>query len=164
MQTSDPDTLNPGVARNHKKIIGENQEILENARPCWGHFYNKIMEKICLKAPWYYSAPIWTYYFPICLWERPKLLISMISGLWDGSLSPKTNIIYLWRPQDTSNNPRKSHPSFKSNLFQCQHFGNQQFWKCWKCGRRQIPTTRLIFFKIVDKGSIPSRKHEMEMW
>ena len=33
-----------------------------------------------------------------------KPLISMISGVWDVSLSPKTNMIYLWRPQDTFNN------------------------------------------------------------
>ena len=31
----------------------------------------------------------------------------MISAFLDMSLSPKTNIIYLWRPQDTLDNPRK---------------------------------------------------------
>ena len=31
----------------------------------------------------------------------------MISGFLDVSLSPKTNMIYLWRHQDTQNNPRK---------------------------------------------------------
>ena len=42
----------------------------------------------------------------------------MISGLSDVSLSPKTNIIDLCRPQDTSNNPRTK--SFSKNAL----FGN----------------------------------------
>ena len=37
------------------------------------------MAKICLKAPQSYSAPIWTYNFSICLCERTKPNISMIS-------------------------------------------------------------------------------------
>ena len=34
-------------------------------------------------------------------------IMFMISGLSDVSLSPKTNMIYFWRHQDTLNNPRK---------------------------------------------------------
>ena len=36
-----------------------------------------------------------------------NILMFMISGLLDVSLSPNTNIIYLWRPLGTSNNSRK---------------------------------------------------------
>ena len=38
------------------------------------------MEKIGVKAPGNYSRPFWTYNCSICLWEKPTLLISMISG------------------------------------------------------------------------------------
>ena len=46
----------------------------------WGRFYGKIMEKICLKAPQYYSASIWICNFSICLWKRPKTHYFMMSG------------------------------------------------------------------------------------
>ena len=46
---------------------------------------------------------------------EPQPLISMISGFLDVSPSPKTNICYLWRPQDTSNNPRKILKHFRTN-------------------------------------------------
>ena len=40
--------------------------------------------------------------------ETQNPFIFMISGFSDVSLSPKTNIIYCWRHQDTPNNRRKS--------------------------------------------------------
>ena len=46
-----------------------------------------------------------------------KSLISMISGLSDVSVSPKTNIIYPWSPQDTQHNPRKIPNNLKIQLF-----------------------------------------------
>ena len=45
-----------------------------------GHAYCKMMEKIGLKAPGSYYAPFWSYNFLICLCERLKLNIFMISG------------------------------------------------------------------------------------
>ena len=41
----------------------------DNHFPC---MYGKFVEKICLKAPYDYSAPFWISSFEICLWERPK--------------------------------------------------------------------------------------------
>ena len=46
---------------------------------------------ICLKAPGNHPASIRFSIFSICLWEVPKLLISMISRFLNVSLSPKTN-------------------------------------------------------------------------
>ena len=40
----------------------------------------------------------------------------MISGFSDVSLSPKTNIIYRWRDQDTSNVSRKSQNISQNNI------------------------------------------------
>ena len=47
---------------------------METVRQIVGHVYGIFLEKICLKAPGNYSAPIWSYTFPICLWEHPKTL------------------------------------------------------------------------------------------
>ena len=41
-----------------------------------------------------------------------KPFISMISGFSDASLSPKTNIIHLWRHQGTTKNRKTSHMFF----------------------------------------------------
>ena len=39
--------------------------------------------------------------FRIHYWKSLKPLISWFSDLADVTMSPKTNMIYLWRPQDT---------------------------------------------------------------
>ena len=54
--------------------------------------YGKFMKKMCSKAPGNYSAPYWSYNFSICSWENLNLLISMISGFWDVSPSPKRQL------------------------------------------------------------------------
>ena len=82
----------------HRNIIGK---ILERLRSFLGHFYGNFMEIICLKAPGSYSVPLWSYNFSLCLWERRKTIIFMISGLSDVSLAPQTNYFYLWSHQDT---------------------------------------------------------------
>ena len=63
-----------------------------------------------------------SYNFSICLWENPKLLIPMISGLWDVSLSPRTHIFR--NPQDTLNNSRRYQSNFKNSIVQIP-----KFWK-----------------------------------
>ena len=61
-----------------------------------------------------------------------KPILSMISGLLDMSLSPKTKIIYLWRPHDTSTNPGKSKIILeKYYLGEIQNYGFQQVLKRW---------------------------------
>ena len=90
---------------NHRKIIGKSLEThRKHICKCafiFGHFYNKFMEIISLKAPGNYSGSIWTDNFSFCLWQNLKIIISMVSRLSNASPSPKTNIIYLWRHQDT---------------------------------------------------------------
>ena len=81
----DPEQTNGG------QIIGKSWErIWENCRPCLSRFHGKCMEMICLKAPGNYSASVWTYNFSICLCERSKPNISMISGF----LRPVGTLIY----------------------------------------------------------------------
>ena len=70
---------------------GCEEKLLEFVQPLLGHFYGKFMEKMCLKAPEYYSAPILIYAFSACLWGRPKTFISMISGFVIASFFPKIN-------------------------------------------------------------------------
>ena len=61
----------------------------------------------------------------------------MIFGFGDVSMIPQTNIIYLWRRQDTPNNPRNSRIIFKKITL-----GNNKKWKykCWKLWERRGPT------------------------
>ena len=61
-------------------------KILELVRPILGNFWSELMEIIRLKALGNYSASFWSYNISICLWERPKLLSSMISGFPNVSL------------------------------------------------------------------------------
>ena len=75
-----------------------------------------------------------------------KPIISMISAFLDVSLSPKTNIVYLLRHQDTQKNPRKFKNMFgkyylwKSHVLEIANFGN-----VGKDGHRNIMNIRLNF-------------------
>ena len=90
------------------------------------HVYGKFVEKICLKAPYYYFAPIWTYNFSICLWENLKLLSSMISEFGDVSLSPKT-IYFIFGDTRTPKNKQEQSPNMRNILFlQISTFWNSQ--------------------------------------
>ena len=73
-------------------------------------------------------------------------------------MTPKTYIIYLWRHQDTPNNSRKILNQCLKDVF----LGNRQFGKLWK--RRGPENPDDPFNKILNMGSLPIRKHEMEMW
>ena len=50
--------------------------------------------------------------------RTPTSVISMISGLADVSLSPKTIYVYLWRHQDTQNNRRKVQLMFENSVLE----------------------------------------------
>ena len=63
------------------------------------------------------SSVIRTYNFSICLCERPKLLISMISGILDVSLAPQTIYFHRWRDQNPQNNSRKTQIIFENMIF-----------------------------------------------
>ena len=96
-------------SEDHKKIMAKSSDNIGNLRWLFGNFYGKLTEIIGLQAPGNYSASIRTYNFLICLWERPKLLISMILGFLEVSPSPKTNI-FIFRdpriPQIMQENPK----------------------------------------------------------
>ena len=66
-----------------------------------------------------------------------KTLISMIWGLWDAPLSPKTNMISLWRRQDTSNNSRKSQNLWKNITSVNLNFVNAEVLQYCKGGCRK---------------------------
>ena len=93
------------------------------------------MEKIWQQAPYNYSASLWIRNFSIRLWEHPNPLIFMISGFLDVTMTPKTNIIYLLRHQDSSNNQRTS-----PNHFHIYYFGN-------------LNISEIICLKMVEKPS-----------
>ena len=73
-------------------IIGT---ILGNVRQFWCHFYDNL----------------------ICLWEMPKLLISMISGFSELFPSPKTNYFNVLRHQDTKKQMHNILGTFVQILF-----------------------------------------------
>ena len=70
------------------------------------------------------------------------LFIFMISGFMDVSPSPQTNIMYLWNPQDTSNNPRNPKSCSKKHLLEIMEIQHCCIFA--KDGHRTIPAIRLI--------------------
>ena len=76
------------------------------------------MEKIWPIAPRDYSSSFWTSHFSICLWERPKTLIFMISGFSNLSWPPKPIILSLETPGYIKQSKEKSQIMFnKSYLY-----------------------------------------------
>ena len=118
---------------NHRKIIGNKI----------GKMSADFMAKIGLKAPGNYSGPFLTYKFSICLWENPKLVLSIISGFWDVSPSPKTNYFIF----GDTRIPNKVNKSSHFNNIMFANFRTlelRNFEICRKDGQRVIPTTCLI--------------------
>ena len=163
----------------HKEIIGKSWEIIgqscEHHRKiirflfkafvgnCW-HFYCHFVEIIDSKAPGNYFASIWTYNFLICLWEGLKLLISMTSTFLDVSPAPKSNIIYLWRHQDTTKKI-KNNPGiiFTNNI--CINLRIWEIQRCqfWTRRAPEIPADPFNkILKNLDEGPTSSWKHEMK--
>ena len=86
-----------------------------------------------------------------------KPFISMISGLLDVSLSPKTIYCFLWRYQNPHNTSRKFKLIPKSYFYKSEHVGHRTVWKLWK---RQAPKNGEDPFnkilKILEMGPISS--------
>ena len=80
-------------------------------------------------------------------------------------MTPKTKITYLWKPQDTLKNSKKSPIISKHIIWESQ---NVEHRKLWTTSKRRTPTNpddpSNQFLKILDMGSIASRKHEMTCW
>ena len=76
-----------------------------------------------------------------------KPLICMISGFLDASMTPKTNMIYLWRHLETSNISKKENVVGESYSWKYQDYGNSlERW-----GRESRRPVQL-FFDTIDYG------------
>ena len=131
-----------------------------------GHLYGTCMEIISLKAPGNYSASFWSYHFSICLWENLKLLISMISALWDVSRAPKTNYFSLWRHHDTETKSRKIPVTFYKQILlrisTCWTFKSLTMFEKAGTGKSR----RSISYNLESLGNeinLFCRKYEMEI-
>ena len=94
-----------------------------------------------------------------------EVIIFMISGFSDVSMTPQTNIIYLWRHQDTPNSSRKNTESFFEQYYYAynsRHFENRKHQK------RRAPTNHenrsYMFLKMLNMSSRSFKKHEHTSW
>ena len=87
----------------------------------------------------------------------------MISGVWDVSLAPKTNYVYLWRPQDAFKIQDKTQIVFDVLNFKQI---NQQMQCLGGKGQAPKQTDELLnnTLKILDTRSIYFRTHDMTFW
>ena len=90
-----------------------------------------------------------------------KPILSMISGLLDVSLSPKTNTIHLWRHQYTPNNLRTIPIHLSKLLFGVWDFGIQN--RLEVCGPTHLGISELIFENLklrnLEKCNFGTSKH-----
>ena len=95
----------PLTLENHWEITGN---ILEIWWPRWGTFMVNVWKSYGQKLRSIILLRFGLKLFDLIIAKTKKPIISMICGFLDVSLSPKTNMIYLWRHQDTLTNPRNS--------------------------------------------------------
>ena len=80
-------------------------------------------------------------------------------------MTPKTNIIYLWRHRIAPNNLRKSRFIVGNIVLgNLKVWGVDNFENVGKDKDGQIPSSGPTVLIILNMGSISSRKHEMEIW
>ena len=81
---------------------------------------------IGLKAPGNYSALIWNNKISICLWERAKLIICMVSGVFEPATKPQNQLFLSLETPGHLKQSRKSLQSFHyTGVDPKQHaFGN----------------------------------------
>ena len=87
---------------NHRKHYWKNDG------NCWVIFMVNLRKRYGQKLRRIILLHFWLITFRFGDGRDRKPLMVMISGFSDVSPSPKTNIICLWRPQDTLTNPRES--------------------------------------------------------
>ena len=124
------------------KAFGENRKNPGKKPNVWpfglllNHFYDKIMEKLCLKAPQYHSAPIWTYNFSICECENPQTPHFHDFGIFERVPEPQ-NQYYL-----SLETPGHSKQSQKiPNHLKTYYIGKIEIWKFWKVWKRVSHTS-----------------------
>ena len=86
----------------------------------------------------------------------------MIFGFSDVSMSPKTNIIYVWRHQDTTHNSRKNWIIFEKYCFSILKMSKIDKFEKMKRRGPTNPEDAFIFLKILNMGLISSRTYEMD--
>ena len=90
-------------------------------------------------------------------------IIFMIWGFSYLSMTPKTNIIYLWKHQKTPNidtqipNHFPNHYCWKPQNVGTRKVGNNKKW-----GPKKLEDPSNGFLKILNMGSISPIKHELE--
>ena len=145
------------MQKTTRKNIGKSQETsLGNYCHSWVMFMVILWKRYGQKLRRILLLHFGSVIFQCHYGRDRKPFMFMISGFLDVSMSPKTNYVYLWRHQETSNNSR-----VPDTLFEKKKFANLKKWtshiletlgKRW--GRR-IPTTRLSnSLKILNVGSI----------
>ena len=116
------------LVRAHARAIVISRSLV--CGPLLGHCDGEIMAIKGLRAPGNYSGP-----FSNCVWERQKLFIFMMSGLWDMSPAPQTIYVHVCR-----NIGILSKPIDFVNLKN----GTPNFCRCWKRLHRKLPKVRLM--------------------
>ena len=131
------------IFRPKTGYIGD--EYGRNCKRILSDFYGTFKEIIKQKAPENYSAALWYNIFLSCLWEYPKLLISMISGFLDVSRPPTNELFlsletpgHLTHIQKKSWNILKTYYLYISEDAGTPEFG--QFWKSCPPGNHEDPS------------------------
>ena len=125
-----------------------------------GSFYCKYDWKNSPKDPYNSSASYGLVTFRFHH-GRDRAPFFMIFGLWDVSMTPQTNIIYLMRHRNISDNLRKSQICLESSIFiNLKISETQQFETSENAGTETSPRSAWKIFKILkilNMGSISSK-------
>ena len=133
-------------------------------RHFWAFCMVNIMKRIAQKLRRIILLHLGLVTFRCHYGRTRKPLMFMIWGFLNVSTTPKTNIIYLWRHQNTLNNSRKNTESILENLCGKVKISELQLFELFgKDGDRTIPTIFLrCCLKILDMGSISFKNMKWE--
>ena len=111
-----PGTFNKAHRVHKAHRAPQNNDSHPCNRPLINHFDGIFIEKICqkLRRIILLHFGLITSRFASGRFRKPA--ISMISRFSDVPMTPKTNYLYLWRPQDTSDNSRTNPKAFSKNM------------------------------------------------
>ena len=91
-----------------------------------------------------YSASLRTRNFSISSWKNPKTPYCHDFGISGRDPEPQTNIIYLWKHQDTSKESRQIRQRVREICFgNLRNVGNKEIENVGEGGHRNIQTIRL---------------------
>ena len=128
---------------NHMKIMRKYESIFARF---WTIFMVHIWNRYAPKLFRIILLHFGLITFRIHLKKTRNSSFPWFSDVLNVSMTPQTNIIYLWRHHDTPNNSREAHMFFFSESY-C---GENHFWKSEhlkfsdKDGGQKFPTLRLL--------------------